>query len=188
MRLFLAIKPDSSVFNAIKAFQTELKSACPYKGIRWVDPSQFHLTLQFLGEISPSVLPKLTANLNAVAEKSKIFYLHYESIGYFGSVAKPRVLWLGSKKSTELNELFIQVITSTAFLPIESPSNLKPHITLARFSNNIIKEDALKISNYINRLEKPDFGITKTDTIELIESKLTPDGPIYKTLNKFNLR
>ena len=188
MRLFIAIKPDSNVFNAIKAFQTELRSACPYKEIRWVDPNQFHLTLQFLGEINPSYLPKLNANLNAVAENSKTFDLHYESIGLFGSAVKPRVLWLGSKKSSELKELFNQVLTSTAFLQIENPGRLTPHITLARFSNNIIKEDALKISNYINSLGKPDFGITKTEAIELIESKLTPNGPIYKTLNKFNLR
>jgi len=188
MRLFIAIKPDSTVFNAIKAFQTELKSSLTYKGIRWVDPSQFHLTLQFLGETNKSDLPKLISNLNAVTENSKVFHLHYEGAGYFGSAAKPRVLWLGSKKSSELQELFNQVLSSTTFLPIESPIRLTPHITLARFSNNIIKEDALKITNYINSLEKPDFGITKTDAIELIESKLTPNGPIYKTINKFNLR
>jgi len=188
MRLFIAIKPDSTVFNAIKAFQTELKSAFTYKEIRWVDPSQFHLTLQFLGEISPSLLPKLVSNLNVVAENSKTFYLHYEGTGYFGSAVKPRVLWLGSKSSSDLKELYNQVLTSTAFLPIESPGRLTPHITLARFSNNISKDDALKTSNYINNLEKPDFGITKTDAIELIESKLTPKGPIYKTINKFNLR
>lgn len=188
MRLFIAIKPDSTVFNAIKAFQTELKSVCPYKGIRWVDPSQFHLTLQFLGETSKDDLLKLISNLNAVAQNSKVFHLHFEGVGYFGSAVKPRVLWLGSKKSTDLQELYNQVLSSTAFLPIESPGRLTPHITLARFSNNIIKEDALKISNYIEGLEKPDFGITETDSIELIESKLTPTGPIYKTLNKFNLR
>ena len=188
MRLFIAIKPDSTVFNAIKAFQTELKSAFPYREIRWVNPSQFHLTLQFLGEISQSDLPKLIANLNAVAENFKSFNLHYESTGYFGSADKPRVLWLGSKNSSELKELFNQVLASTAFLPIDSPSKLTPHITLARFSNNIIKEDALKVTNYIKSIEKPDFGITKTEAIELIESKLTPNGPIYKTLNEFNLR
>ena len=188
MRLFIATKPDSTVFNAIKAFQTKLRSALTYKEIRWVDPSQFHLTLQFLGEIGPSHLSKLTANLNAVAENSKAFNLHYESIGYFGSAINPRVLWLGSKKSSELIELFNRVVASTAFLQIENPGRLTPHITLARFSNKIIKEDALKITNYIKNLENPDFGITKTDTIELIESKLTPQGPIYKTLNKFNLR
>lgn len=188
MRLFIAIKPDSTVFNAIKAFQMQLRSAFPYKEIRWVDPSQFHLTLQFLGETSQTYLPKLTANLNAVAENSKTFYLHYESIGYFGTAVKPRVLWLGSKNSSELKDLFNQVLASTAFLPIESPSRLTPHITLARFSNNILKEDALKVTNYLKNLEKPDFGITRTDAFELIESKLNPNGPIYKTLNKFNLR
>ena len=188
MRLFIAIKPDTTVFNAIKAFQTELKSALSYKEIRWVDPSRFHLTLQFLGETSKTDLPKLTSNLNAIAENSKRFDLHYEGVGFFGSAIKPRVLWLGSKKSSELKELFNQVLTSTAFLPIENPGRLTPHITLARFSNNFIKENALKITNYINNLEKPDFGITKTDAIELIESNLTPNGPIYKTINKFNLR
>lgn len=188
MRLFIAIKPDSTVFNAIKAFQMELKSALRYKEIRWVDPAQFHLTLQFLGETKPSDLPKLISNLNTVAENSKVFNLHYEGAGYFGSAIKPRVLWLGSKNSTELNELFNQVLTSTAFLQIENPGRLTPHITIARFSNNINKEDALKITNYLKCLEKPDFGITKTDSIELIESKLTPNGPIYKTLEMFNLR
>ncbi len=188
MRLFIAIKPDSTVFNAIKAFQMELRSACPYKEIRWVNPAQFHLTLQFLGETSQSDLPKLISNMKTVAEKSKPFNLHYEGVGYFGSAIKPRVLWLSTKKSSELKELFNQILTATTFLPIENPGRLTPHITLARFSNSIIKEDAQKITNYINSLEKPDLGITQTDAIELIESKLTPNGPIYKTLNKFNLR
>jgi 2'-5' RNA ligase len=84
-RLFVAIKLNQTTFDALRLFQMELKKELPFKGIRWVDPGLFHLTLQFLGDTEINQIPRLISNLESVGQQIKSFDLVLDGVGHFGS-------------------------------------------------------------------------------------------------------
>ena len=49
IRAFIAVEIDSQTVGQIYAAVADLKPRIP--GIRWVPPTNFHLTLKFLGDI-----------------------------------------------------------------------------------------------------------------------------------------
>lgn len=186
-RLFVAIKLGQSTLNSLIDFQKELKQQLPFKGIRWVDPALFHLTLQFLGDTETSQFSTLISNLDAAARNIDTFTLTFEGCGFFGSKTSVRAIWAGTRASTALQNLFAAVTHSTTFLNLDNVPRFSPHLTLARTSDWLTKEESARISSMISATEKQRFGDTKVDSFELIESVLLPSGPIYKPMHIFHL-
>lgn len=187
-RLFVAIKLSQSTLNTLISFQKELKQQLPFKGIRWVDPALFHLTLQFIGDTDVNQISPLNSSLECAARNVKPFDLTFEGSGFFGSRMAVRTIWAGTKPSTELHQLFTQVIESTGFLRLEQQARFSPHLTLARVSDWVSKEENVLISKNLSLQESQTFGITQVASFELIESSLTPSGPVYKSVHIFQLR
>ena len=59
LRAFIAIEVPSELQRAIADSTAALKSALPKPLICWVIPQNVHLTLKFLGDVSPASLEKL---------------------------------------------------------------------------------------------------------------------------------
>lgn len=186
-RLFIAIKLNKTTLDALQSLQKKLKQALPYQGIRWVDPELFHLTLQFLGDTEMSQVPTLVANLESAAAKAESFELSIEGVGFFGSRNAVRTIWAGTKPSIQFRRLFEEVIHSTDFLQIEQPPRFSPHLTLARGSDWLGREESMTITDIIAGQKSTAFGVTRVSSFELIESTLYPTGPVYKTFKKFHL-
>ena len=186
-RLFIAIKLNQATIDSLVSFQNELRKALPYKGIRWVDPSLFHLTLQFLGDTEASQFSTLTANLNSAVSTCHPFELAFEGGGFFGSPSDIRAIWAGTETSSALRSLFNEVIHSTSFLEVDQQARFSPHLTLARGANWLSKEECLNIAKVITEKHSREFGMTKVSSFELLESILNTSGPVYKTMKIFNL-
>jgi len=60
MRAFIAIVLPSGIKGAVSKIQGELKTTLPK--ISWTKPDNLHITLKFLGEISPQQLSNITGN------------------------------------------------------------------------------------------------------------------------------
>ena len=186
-RLFIAIKLNRVTYDSLVSFQNVLRKELPYKGIRWVDPSLFHLTLQFLGDTEVSQFSTLTANLESVAKRIKPFELTFKGIGFFGSPNNIRAIWAGTEPSPALRTLFNEVIHSTEYLGLHQQAHFSPHLTLARGANWLTSEECLLIAKIITEKQSQAFGVTKVTSFELIESTLNPTGPVYKTMKIFDL-
>jgi 2'-5' RNA ligase len=98
-------------------------------GAKWVDPGNFHLTLRFIGEIGEDVAADVDEALSRL--RARRFTLQIAGTGVFGD--KPRSLWAGIERSSELVELRdkIEQALIRVGLPPE-PRKFTPHITLAR--------------------------------------------------------
>lgn len=186
-RLFVAIKLNQTTFDALRLFQMELKKELPFKGIRWVDPSLFHLTLQFLGNTETNQIPRLISNLESVGQQIKSFDLLLNGVGHFGSKSSIRTIWAGSQPSSALRSLFNQVIESTEFLKVDQRPRFSPHLTLARGSDSLTAKESSRIVEVLSERQTIVFGVTKFTSFELIESTLNQSGPVYKTIKVFNL-
>ena len=121
MRLFIGLKPSEEFRTALSVLQASLQAA----GItaRYLDPSNLHLTLAFIGEWPENVSGFLPA-------VEKPFPLVLSHIGVF---QEAKVIWAGVKTSGELEQLAQQVRDSLtkAGIPFD-PKPFVPHITLGR--------------------------------------------------------
>lgn len=121
MRLFVGLRPSEEFRAALHEVQSLLSSA----GVtaRYLVPSNFHMTLAFIGEWPENVAAVLPA-------VDKPFFLTLSHIGLF---PEAKVIWAGVKTSDELNQLAdrVRVHLTEAGIPFD-PKAFVTHITLGR--------------------------------------------------------
>src|SRR4051812_17649388 len=86
-RTFIAITLPAPVRDALATLPE------PLPGIQWTRPEQLHLTLRFLGEVTPVQEDTMMERLAAVKVAS--FILPVEGVGAFPPNRPPRVIWVG---------------------------------------------------------------------------------------------
>ena len=166
MRLFIGSYARVEFYDEIRR-----DLSCFFEG-KWVEPRNLHLTWYFLGDL-PDAAP-IIDRLQPLKLIPRL-PLAIQGIGTFGK-PQPKVLYLKTAQvvPTILHEKIAELIER------EPESDFRPHITLARIKRGDTK--ALK------RIERPwmsePLGEVEPD-IYLIESRLTPNGPIYIPLEKF---
>jgi len=169
MRLFIAVDIPQNFNSYLKSIQ---KNFGMEKGIKLTN--QFHITLKFLGEISPEYIKE---NLKQI--KFKPFKLTLDNVGFFPSENYIKVVWLGVKNNPYILSLQKKVdeITNN----IKSDHEFHPHITLARVKfisdrEKFIKDiSEIKIKNY-------EFEV---DKFTLYKSDLTREGPVHTPLQTY---
>jgi len=125
-RLFVAVDIPPPV-------REELANLCHgVVGARWVDMSQIHLTLEFIGETDGTTAELLTDGLETI--EAEPFPLALKGTGYFPPRGHARVLWAGATESPALLSLQRQVRAVARECGIAGDGRkFSPHITLARF-------------------------------------------------------
>ena len=121
MRLFTGIRPSDDFLAALAELQERLRAA----GItgRYLDPSNLHMTLAFIGEWPEDI----TRILPPVEHPFTITLAHP------GIFPEAKVLWAGVEKSKELNCLAKKIRDSLAGNGISfDPKGFNPYITLVR--------------------------------------------------------
>ena len=121
MRLFVALRPSDMFRSKLSVLQSRLRTA----GIkaRYLDPSNFHLTLAFIGEWPENVsgiLPEVKQPFSIVLSRPGIF-------------PEAKVIWAGIEASDALSQLAQNVRNNLAAggIPFD-PKPFVPHITLGR--------------------------------------------------------
>ena len=94
-RLFTAIEVPYAAARALE----RLKGGVP--GARWVDPENFHITLDFIGEVDGPLAREIDGALGEIAGPS--FELRLCGVGSFGR-SKPHALWAGVEQARSLIE------------------------------------------------------------------------------------
>ena len=73
IRCFVAIEIPENVKQEIDAYVLNLKKLTP--DIKWIKAKNMHITLKFLGEISPELVANVKNNLKNISDISKSFNL-----------------------------------------------------------------------------------------------------------------
>jgi RNA 2',3'-cyclic 3'-phosphodiesterase len=131
-RLFFAVPVPGAGREPLEAVLPELTGTLP--AARWTNPSGWHLTLAFLGQVRPEFSAEmLTVGERAVAGLGAA-ELRLDGAGGFPSERRARVLWAGVSGDTEvLVTLATRLATACreAGLRFEE-REYTPHLTLAR--------------------------------------------------------
>ena len=127
-RLFTALKIPTSIATQLNFLQSGLA------GARWIDPSDFHITLRFYGDMDNAQAKDLTQSLSQIT--CKPFTPELSTLGTFGS-DKPRMLWAGVTANKQLSTLHQAHETLAQRLGFKAEGRkFTPHVTLARFKSS----------------------------------------------------
>lgn len=182
MRLFVSVDLDTP--DAIETAQQPFADA---DGLRVTDPAQAHITLKFLGRVGDHRVSPIAAAVREAVESSDVspFTLELGGLGVFPDPSYIRVIWLGVRQGaaelTHLHEAVEHELTARGFDP--EAHAFTPHVTLARMEHAASK--AL-VQETLKR-DHPTADPTTVTEVSLTESRLTDDGPVYRTVERFPL-
>lgn len=185
MRLFVALEIPAAVRDNLAALIEELRALSPPladRPPRWVRPENLHVTLKFIGEVSPAKVDGIRGALTAICSNAAV-HLQFRGLGFFPNPKHPRVFWAGMNASSNLPLLAedIDLAIETQGVARERRAFM-PHLTLARFEPPGVHE---KLGFAIQANVKREFGSFQAREFRLIESKLKPSGAGYTTLATF---
>jgi len=103
-------------------------------GARWVPIENFHLTLRFIGEVSPPEAEEIDHALAAL--RGKRFTLTLAGVGTFSKSGRTTSLWVGAERSPPLEHLQSKIEQTLQRVGLEPERRrFTPHVTLARLDN-----------------------------------------------------
>ena len=178
IRSFIAIEVNAvDVQECIMRFQKALLDT--NADLKLVKAENIHITLKFLGDITPTMKEKISEELKMIHFSP--FELEFRDVGVFPRLNRINVVWIGIKKGiTELIDIYSQIesrLNKIGFHP--ETRGLRPHITVARVRSARNKNKLVKT---IIDMQNSVFGSFIIDSIKLKKSILTQKGPIYSTL------
>ena len=179
MRLFVALLPPPAVRAELAAL------AGPLSGVRWSPEANLHLTLRFIGEVSPEMLGDFETALAGV--RVEPFVLPVSGIGVFPSRGPAKVLWVGTGHGhTRLHQLRKQV--DEALLAVDPALEVRSfhaHFTLGRMAEPGDPKALAKFTAHHASFEAPPFRVAE---FSLMASEFQPAGPpAYRIVRTFAL-
>jgi len=132
VRLFVSLDPPAEVADPLR----ELLDSLPDlpAAVRRIRPELWHLTLAFLGEVEESRLPRLSARLAAVAQRTAPLQLALRGGGTFPARGAPSVVWAGVVGEIEALAGVARAVSAAARRSgIAQPNRpYRPHLSVAR--------------------------------------------------------
>jgi len=187
VRSFVAITLAGDGRTAVEALLKRLQAEAT--GIAWTKPENLHITLKFLGLVTPERLEALGTSLAAVAAGQTAFALDVRGIGGFPSLARPRAFWVGVE-SPSLGSLAAAVDAACAshgFLRETRP--FRAHVTLGRVRRSAARGRGRPAPLPLDALvEEGDavFGRSPADALTLFRSDLGPGGARHSPLGSWS--
>lgn len=180
MRAFIALELLELVKKEVGKIQTRLEQA----GIRarWVKPELSHLTLAFLGSVTPDKIETIGKILNQAVSQTTPINLKFFKIDCFPNPTRPRIVFVSLEGELDkLNALATNIRKGLKKANIyfdEKP--FLNHITLGRIK---------KRQNLTQLIKKVKVGRVEfvVNEVNLTKSILTESGPIYETIKKARL-
>ena len=157
-RLFIAVRPPEEVIEELSALHRK-----DQRGVRFVHPENWHITLRFLGDADPDVV--VNALRDAVLAPARA------RLGPAVDVFAERALVV---PVSGLEALAASVIECTRGLGEPPRKRFLGHLTVARVKSSVPMPRAL------GTLVNAAFDV---EEIELISSRLDPQGARYATLH-----
>lgn len=189
VRAFIAIQFPNSVKIRVAQAIKPLREQVGADWVRWVDPDLYHLTVKFLGEVTQHDIEQIKRVVENLARDGSSFETHVGEFGVFPNTRRPRVLWVGLQEPTgAMRSLQRKIEDHLEPLGFEKERRkFHPHITVARVRRGASRNDLRRLSAALERFSLAQLAAVHTDQIHLVQSELTPEGPIYSRLASFSI-
>ncbi len=133
-RLFVGVPLPADSIAACRSLVDRVRAGPLGRVPRWVRIDNLHLTVRFLGDTPPDLVPDVALAVHAAFAGVRAFDVQLAGAGMFPGPRKPRTLWLGIEQGAgELGALADALDAPLAPLgwpPDDRP--YRPHLTVAR--------------------------------------------------------
>lgn len=178
MRLLVAVDVGDAVRDEVvrvsSLIDEALAAAKAPPRVTWVSRFAIHLTIQFLGEVAESDVPRLQRVLSEPIDLAP-FDVEWHGVGAFPSPRHPRTLWIGiGRGATELG-LLESKVSQRLDRAEPGAEPFRPHLTLGRVRTlgvgvsweNVLRDISVR-------------GVrSRVGHLTLYRSALSPRGPNY---------
>ena len=140
--------------------QNELKRDGPK--ISWVPQSNFHITLQYLGEQEAEWVDEISGAASELLRHLSGFNCEVSGLGQFGGGGRPQVIWVGVPNPPELMFDIHHAVSSLAKeggVKMSSQS-FHPHITLGRVRSS---KGAAELTSRVGLVKNAGLGSIRID-------------------------
>jgi RNA 2',3'-cyclic 3'-phosphodiesterase len=182
LRAFIAVEIPAEIQQKIHRETSILHKAVDTL-VRWVPPQNMHLTLKFLGDVSPNSIEFIKQMLRTEAENIPCFDIHLAGLGAFPNLKRPRVLYVGIQAPAALDVMARGIESASRRLgyePEERP--FSAHLTLGRVKQNVNASEQQQIRRAIEGTQVDLPGTARVDSVHLYKSDLNPGGSVYTRL------
>jgi 2'-5' RNA ligase len=170
----------------IKSLQSEWAALDP--DVKWVEPQNMHLTLQFLGEIDARDSVDVCRAVRSVAGRTPPFSISLAGVGGFPNLRRPRTLWVGidvgRAEVIRLHEELATLLEAVGEFRREE-RGYAPHVTLGRVKGN---DATIELRQRLTEDSDWYGGEQTIDQIHVMSSELNRDGPVYSVVGHEQLR
>jgi RNA 2',3'-cyclic 3'-phosphodiesterase len=180
VRLFVAVHVPPDELERIERETEHLRSSLG--GARWMQRSNQHVTLKFLGRSPVDRVSAIQEVVEIVARSHEPGECRLTQLGAFPTTRRARVLWVGLDDPMSLLPALAGDL-DRALEPLGFPAEARPfhpHLTLARFK---VPE---RVEEHLVALTEPGRSFAVTG-IDLMRSHLHPRGARYESLRRFPL-
>jgi len=171
IRAFISVDLPRRIQRNIKKIQNSLPG---FEG-KITDPENLHLTLKFLGEVDGKKIEEIKKRLRDVNFEK--FDTEIDRVGVF-SPKFVKIVWVHLSKCNKLQRIVDESLSGI----FKKEERFMSHLTISRVK-------FLKNKNYfLGELKKIKIPKIKfiVDKFRLKKSILTPEGPVYETLEEYN--
>jgi 2'-5' RNA ligase len=144
--------------------------------MKWVDPTHWHLTWLFLGQVSSEQAPDIEVRLGHILQSVISTDCLVKKTAFWPTERKASLLIADVQATPELTGLAKRIRHTLHEFPDKKP--FVPHITLARL------KERTNVPPDLIHLEPRTWSVS---SIVLYKSTLTPAGPIYEPLQTYPL-
>lgn len=186
LRCFVAIELPEPVRRVLR--EHALARIPSGSGVRVSKDAQLHLTLKFLGDVEPDLLPDVERAVVAASAAVEPFELILGQPGCFPGEARPRVLWVGLTDAGGGCQRWLAaaepLLADLGIEPERRP--FAPHVTLGRTKDD--HPDGVRTVQRVVRVVKlPPGKPFRAEEVVLYRSELGPDGSRYSVLRRARL-
>jgi len=178
MRTFFCIPLPDAAHEALHDVSEHLRRRTQMRAA-WVRPSNYHITLRFLGEIDPMLTVDLRDLASTVTNTIPPFQCTLNRVGAFPQLERARVVWVGGNAPDGFREM--SDVLNQGLIPLGFPRGRREtvaHVTLARIKDR--PDPALpSVIEAMNPLSPVHF---LADRLVLMQSELSPQGAVYTPL------
>ncbi len=187
--LFLAVELGAGARARLAASLRSLRHLDPALAV--VRPAGVHVTVHFLGSLSPAQAGRVVDAVAPVAAAWPAFCLGLGGLGAFPGWRGPRVLWLGCARGAEpLRDLAAAVTGVLVAAGFPAPAvPYRPHATLARVRGPLTPAARRWLQRPPPGWPAPDPLPVAVGQLTLLQSVAQATGPArYRRLRRLPLR
>ncbi len=176
-RCFVGVPIGEELRGELAAYVARLRERPDARALRWSDPAGWHVSLAFLGSVSPEAIPAVTRALKGVAAAHTVFSAKSGGVGAFPTPRDMRVLWYGIDDAA--GRLHSMASDVRAALLLED-AKFRAHLSLAR--SREAGRGTMSLGTIAGEAGDPPRGEIRVDRLELYRSHVSKGPAQYEVL------